>query len=159
MREIKPFVYESLTPKQRIIAAINAEARNDQEERQRLVRTCPKKSYLMNDAAFSDTLQELFVTSMAVELDLASAAINYLFLCWRNIDPPPSILNGMAVIQAAWDEEVSEMGIDPQAMAKAGCPRHLIIDLLMDHAAPPDPEEVKLLRHRITEAQAGRFEV
>lgn len=159
MREIKPFVYENLTAKQRVIAAMNAEARGDREELQRLVRTCPKKSYQMNDAEFSDTMQNLFATSMAVELDLARAAVRYLFLCWLDKDPPPHLLNGMAVIQAAWDEEVSEMGLDPQTMAKAGCPRDWIIDQLIDQAEPPDPEEVKLLRHQITEAQAGRFEV
>lgn len=50
---IKPQIYESLTPRQRVIASIEALARGDEEEKRRLVKSCPKKSYLQTDTAYS----------------------------------------------------------------------------------------------------------
>lgn len=80
MKSISPTVYESLTPRQRIIATIEAEARDDQDEVQRLVKTCPKKTYRMNDADYAEEVQLLLADSMAMECDMSYMAINFLFV-------------------------------------------------------------------------------
>ena len=50
---IKPIVYENLTPHQRVVAAFEAMARGDKDEADRLRETCPFKNYRQRDAAFS----------------------------------------------------------------------------------------------------------
>lgn len=45
--------YDILTPQERLILSVEAQARGDTEERATLAATCPKKSYLMNDHKFS----------------------------------------------------------------------------------------------------------
>jgi len=57
MKAIKPMVYEALTPKQRVIATLEAEARDDQAEVRRLVETCPKVTYRANDERYSGTMR------------------------------------------------------------------------------------------------------
>jgi hypothetical protein len=159
MKSISPTVYESLTPRQRIIATIEAEARGDDEESQRLVKTCPKKNYQMNDAAFSDEMQGLMMRSMAFECDMAEMAMHYLLCMWRNKGDPEGWLANMAILQAAWDEEVTDMGIDPVTMAKAGKPRLPLVNLLLDLAPPTNPEAVQELRQRLAQAQDNRREL
>lgn len=156
MKSISPTVYESLTPRQRIIATIEAEARDDQEEVQRLVKTCPKKTYRMNDADYAEEVQLLLADSMAMECDMSYMAINFLFVSLRGKSSPEIWLNSMAVLQAAWDAEIEERGIDPATMSKAGCQRHPIVNYLLDTAPPPSAEAVQELRQRLAQARENR---
>lgn len=155
MKNISAHVYESLTNRQRIIATVEAEARDDAEEVQRLVKTCPKKSYLMTDADFSEGMQSLLIRSMAFECDMADMAIHYLFLSWLKKGDPEAFLASMSVLQATWHEELEDMGIDPAAMEKIGKPRSEVVSFLLDQAPPPDPAKVKALRERFSEFELG----
>jgi hypothetical protein len=159
LKALNASLYERLTPQQRIIAAIEAEARDDRAELQRLVQTCPKKSYLMSDCAFSEGVQKLMLSSMMVELDLTRLTATYVLIAWLDKGDPDKCLDDMATIQAAWEEEVSEQGIDMAAMAKAGCPRHPIVECLLGFAEPADPAAVKELRERMATVEAEGFEV
>lgn len=80
MKDIAQQVYDKLTPRQRIIATIEAEARDDAEEVRRLVKSCPKKTYTMNDANYAEEMQMLLADSMSLECDMSHMAINYLLL-------------------------------------------------------------------------------
>jgi len=131
MKNISLAVYENLTPRQRIIAIIEAEARDDQNEVQRLVRTCPKKTYRMTDGAFADAMQNLMGRSLAFELDMANLAITALFKLAIDENDPLPWINQMAALQAAWRAELESGGINPTSMAKAGCPRHCVVDALI----------------------------
>lgn len=153
MKNISTHVYESLTNRQRIIATVEAEARHDAEEVQRLVKTCPKKSYLMTDADFSEGMQSLLIRSMAFECDIADMAIHYLFLSWLKKGDPESLLASMSVVEAAWHEELEDMGIDLAAMAKIGRPRSEVVSFLLDQAPPPDPAKVKALRDKLAKIE------
>ena len=78
MRKIASTVYEDLTPRQRVIASVEAEARGDQDERQRLMSSCPRLNYCRTDAAYSDAMERLMRMALAVEADLRGAALSFL---------------------------------------------------------------------------------
>ena len=46
-------LYDKLTPEERFRLDLEAMARGDREESQRLTRTCPRKTYVMNDWGFA----------------------------------------------------------------------------------------------------------
>jgi hypothetical protein len=48
--------YDLLSPRERLRAALEAEARGDSEERARLVGSCPMSAAWISDPAFSDRL-------------------------------------------------------------------------------------------------------
>lgn len=54
MKKLSLRLYEKLTYKERLSAFLEALAREDHEECERLVRTCPRKTYSMVDADFGD---------------------------------------------------------------------------------------------------------
>lgn len=49
-------LYQHLTPEERFRLALEALARDDEEEMDRLGRTCPRKNYSLRDPAFTDRL-------------------------------------------------------------------------------------------------------
>jgi hypothetical protein len=46
-------LYDRLTPEERFRLDVLAKARGDKAESEHLTRTCPKRSYTMNEVAFS----------------------------------------------------------------------------------------------------------
>ena len=63
-------LYDGLTPEERFRLDVLATARGDEQESRKLTESCPRRSYIMNDARFSwrwDAAREL---TMAVLLDL-----------------------------------------------------------------------------------------
>lgn len=83
---IKPIVYENLTASQRVIAAMEALARNDDKEHERLLKTCPKKTYSMEDYEFTGKMNALHDLALAVECDLRGCAISmigHLFVSYK----------------------------------------------------------------------------
>ena len=136
---IRGTVYEALSPRQRIIAAMDAIARDDTAEVERLKSTCPISTYRQRDAAFSDTVEALFGTGLAVEADLRGAA-----LWWWMVRAVPeqggALLQNMAAIEAAWLALLADMGItSPTAAAP---PRHPLVVHLLDIAPAPESERV-----------------
>lgn len=130
---IKPMVYETLTPKERMIASIEAMARGDEAERKRLVQTCAKKSYTMTDAAYTDKIEAQTGLAVAVECDLRGCALNLLIFgvldelqlgaklpFWEQLQTKmPDFLQEMLTIRTAWHEVLEEQGINPQIMEEA----------------------------------------
>jgi hypothetical protein len=133
--KIPGIVYETLTPQQRIVAVMDAIARDDTSEIYRLKSTCPFKSYRQRDAAFSDTIEALFGVGLAVETDLRGEALSWFTSGWDKEQ-----LRKMAAIEAAWLALLAEMGItSPTAAAP---PRHPVVAVLLEIAPEPETERV-----------------
>lgn len=156
MRKIAPTVYEDLTPRQRIVACVEAEARGDEMEKQRLISSCPKVKYLSNDARFSDKIEKLFSLAMAVEADLRGFAL--AFLIGIRVDPKNAIqlLQPFADLRAAWNSVISQMGIDPGSMKKAGPPASPILELIEDIIPKPNGAKSKKLADEMLEIISPR---
>jgi hypothetical protein len=71
MKDTITKLYPSLTGQERFQLALRATADGNNEERERLVRTCPKKNYTMNEAAFIDRIEAAETLTLAFSLDLA----------------------------------------------------------------------------------------
>lgn len=159
---IKPRLYESLTPAQRVIASIEALARDDEEEKLRLVKSCPKKTYTMTDAAYSDKMEALLDMAMAVELDMRDCALNFFMLLWledtltedrhkcfhERMERVPCQIQEAISIKQAWREFLEDEGINPATMDRAYQPlRHFAIEWITALAdnmdLKPDPETVR----------------
>ncbi len=138
---ISDTVYETLSPRQRIIATIDAIARDDAAEIDRLKATCPIKSYSQCDIAFSDVMDGLCGAGLAVEADLRGAAL----WCCARTDPECGLeaLQDMAAIEAAWLALLAEMGITSPAAAAP--PRHPMVVALLENAPEPASERVEVI--------------
>jgi hypothetical protein len=64
-------LYDLLTPEERLRLIIEAEVRGDEEESRRLVESCPKRTYTINDLAYEHQLRASQEVTMIVCLDLA----------------------------------------------------------------------------------------
>ena len=138
MTKIASSVYENLTPRQRIVACVEAEARCDKEEKRRLIKSCPKKTYVQTDLEFSESMEKLMVLGMAVECDLRECGLG--FFVGLRVDPKNAFkfLQNYSDIKAAWKIAVSEMGIDPEIMKKAGPPPSPILEMIDGLVPVPD---------------------
>lgn len=136
--KIRGTVYEALGPRQRLIAVMDAIARDDTAEIDRLKTTCPIKTYRREDAAFRDVMEGLCWAGLAVETDLRGAA-----LWWWGTRTDPDcgmveVLQDMAAIEAAWLALLTEMGIT----SPASPPRHPLVVPLLENAPEPVSERV-----------------
>ena len=138
MNKIASSVYENLTPRQRIVACVEAEARCDKEEKRRLIKSCPKKTYVQTDLEFSESMEKLMVLAMAIECDLRGSALGY-FAALR-IEPKiaPKFLQEISDIRAAWKTTVSKIGVNPKSMKLAGPPASPILEMIDDLVPAPD---------------------
>ena len=129
--------YEALSPRQRLIAAIDAIARMDWAELDQLKTTCPLKTYRREDTAFRDVMEALLAAGMGVEVDLLGAAL-WFFAC-----PDPerceAARQDIAAIEAAWLDLLADMGITSPTAAPL---RHPLVSVLLENAPEPDPEKV-----------------
>lgn len=130
MKTIKPIIYENLTPRQRIIAFIGAQAREDKNEETRLVKTCPQFNYTMNDHRFCEKLKAIQHLALVVEHDLRSCILDFLgdglfyeireFRDFedlvRGIREWPESAQEMLNIKKAWHGFLEEEGLDPRAV-------------------------------------------
>lgn len=165
---IKPLIYEKLTARQRVIASFEALAREDEAEARRLIKTCRKKTYTMNDSAYVDRMEALHDIAMAVECDMRGMAICYLMEAWlgnrRGARPgafefqSPAIefLQDMLSIRQAWHDVMKQEGIEPAIMEKAhASQRHCSVDWLLRIAEKmklkPDPETVAFYKELLVE--------
>ncbi len=116
---IKSSVYESLTPRQRVIATIEAEARGDDDEVHRLVDTCPKFTFRQNDTEYSYTMVRLIALKLAIESDIRGYVIGALLsIIVEHNDALQVFLQDIANTNAAWNETMEVLGIDPASMKK-----------------------------------------
>lgn len=140
---IKPLVYESLTPAQRVIAAIEAIARKDEAELENLRNTCPRKHYTQEDFRYSGTLQYLLAHMMATENALSGHALSILMSLYvlpDCEDKAEALMQRMANDLAAWHDFLESMGIAPATMDKvAAVIRHPLVTEILKTL--PEPEE------------------
>lgn len=52
-------LYDTITPQERLVLTVEAQARGDTEDSDRLMKSCPRKRYIMNDANFSMAFSRL----------------------------------------------------------------------------------------------------
>ena len=145
MNKIASQVYINLKPRERIIASIEAAARGDETERRRLIKSCPKKTYVQTDLEFSESMENLMVLAMAIECDLRGSALGY-FVALR-IEPKiaANFLQEISDIRAAWKITISAMGIDPKSMQKAGPPAGPILEMIDGLVPAPDRKKAEKL--------------
>jgi hypothetical protein len=62
--------YDRLGPDERFRAAMEAAARDDDQERERLVATCPRRHYVMTEAGFTDRVDAAHDMAVAAALAL-----------------------------------------------------------------------------------------
>ncbi len=140
--QIKPIIYDSLTPRQRVIATIEAEARGDKEEVQRLVKSCPKKLYRENDAAYTQTMHNLMYVSLGVECEMYKNAISYIAALYLDYGVMEKFLQNIIDIRTAWHETLDSMGITLEAMNKASPLKPSFVELIEELLPEPEPENV-----------------
>jgi hypothetical protein len=64
-------LYDRFTPEERFRLTLEALARGDEQEAERLSESCPRRTYTMNDAAYGDRMRAGLQITMAICLDLA----------------------------------------------------------------------------------------
>ena len=69
--------YEQLTPRERFLVALEALSRGDDDEMDRLGRSCPRKAYEKRDAGFTDLIEASSRTAMLFAVSWLSAAQEY----------------------------------------------------------------------------------
>ena len=145
MKKITLSVYEKLTPKQRVIACIEAAARGDEDERLRLIESCPRKSYTQLDLQFTDKMEAMMHLGMAIESDLRECVL--LFLLRLRMDGAIALesLQNFANIRDAWSKTLESLGIDERAMAAAGPPSSLAFPLVEDLIPEPETDKSEAL--------------
>ena len=150
---IKPAIYENLTPSQRVAAAIEALARGDDAEHEKLNETCPKKPYKQADYRYSGTLQALMSMSIAVEHELTSAALSVTLSCLSKADDMDKLaddfLQYISDYWTSWNQTLANIGVDTDAMAKLASPmRHPIVAQILTMELPEaDPAAVQKIQN------------
>lgn len=136
-------IHASLSPSARIRASVSAIARGDDEELKTLAETCPRKTYRQADTAFLDRMEGIIKLSMAVTADLQGLALDF-FIAARveDAESMKTALVVLASVEAAWQTILSDLGIDPEEMAKAAPPRHDAVGTLLGIAAGREHPEI-----------------
>lgn len=150
--KIKPTIYENLTPRQRIIAVIEAQARKDDNEIQTLINTCPKKTYTWGDAEYSHTMQKLLIMTLLIESDMRGYALGVMACLMKDHDATEMFLQKMSDTQAAWEGTLKNMGINPETMQRANIGlENPMVNVLREILPEPDAEAVKNLHAHMEE--------
>lgn len=142
--KINPHIYETLTPRQRALALLEAVRRNDTSEADRLRKSCPQFTYTSMDFEFIGFVENLMHTSTTVQLDIAISVLKY---AWYEYDP---FLMLAKSVEAGWYACLQDFGIDEEtAKATMASPDELVANIL-SHAPSPDPDRVARFKHAFT---------
>lgn len=150
---ISAHIYENLSIQERIRAAVLASARDDKEELEILKKTCPKRNFLMTDPDYSEGMANLFSLLVFEEYLLTLCALDFQTARSRNgknvWEFQESALTATASIITALNQLITEMGLDPEAMAQNGPPRHPYVTATVTMSeGEEDPELVEVhLQH------------
>jgi hypothetical protein len=112
MRQVKDKIYEDLTPHERVIATLEAEARDDAAEVRRLVATCPKRTYRGTDERYAETMRAITTLSIALECELRGYALAAAVASWQKHGTRFPFLRKMLTLQAAWKQAFAAKGLD-----------------------------------------------
>ena len=128
-------LYENFRPRERLVLVLEAMARGDEAEADRLRHACPRKTYTGPDAAFDDRFHMVLDIVTVVSIDLRSLtgqlrilhwAINTVqhFLTMHHIHTSMALLEGIrcgqGLSQAPYFSKKLWEVSDPEAAAKDG---------------------------------------
>jgi hypothetical protein len=89
--------YDRLEPEERFRAALEADARGDDDERRRLIDSCPRLTYKMNDAAFTDRVDAAHAMATSIAVDLGPRLANLRMLAATPETLPHAVALGVDV--------------------------------------------------------------
>lgn len=154
-------MYEKLTPDERLSAFIDAAARRDGDEMDRLNDTCPRKTYTIEDWSYVRGKQKAFALTSAIHGDAARlgfAACFGLGLTFAEdegmADKGEQLLS-KAVCRykakmAAFERFCDQAGLSADALRKAigeeDSPAMDLIISVSDEVAPVEPTEEEVTR-------------
>lgn len=136
-----------------LIASVEANARGDQTEIEKLIKTCPRKRYLSSDNAYSSRMDYLFAMQMAVEADLAKHCLNYVLIMLSRIDTQEinlleeNTLQAISDLYTAWENFLSDKRIKIESMNEIVKDiRHPYVNMMLKSLTEPNQEQVKIYR-------------
>jgi hypothetical protein len=125
-----------------VIATIDAEARDDKEEVQRLVKSCQKKNYRQNDMEYTETMHNLMFIALGVECEINRNALGFIAGLYLDYGVIDKFLQNMIDIRTAWEETLKSMGIKPETMNQAAPLKPFFTEFIDELLPKPDPENV-----------------
>jgi hypothetical protein len=116
-------LYDRLTPEERFRLDVEAMARGDSIESDRLTRTCPRRSYTMTDLGFSGRWDGALQLTMAALLDFGSITAKLRMIdAFRTVIPYSNTLAQEAAFDAYFDGHRSGSYHAWNAAGKTGRP-------------------------------------
>ena len=140
--------YDRLTPGERVRATLEASARDDLAERDRLVASCPQRAYRTCDAAFLDPLDASRALAMVVALELVSLPAQ--LLAARCVDADDSVsdaviallVRGAAAVYEAFAAVCRErLAVEPDVVLRAHLGPLYVERLGVDLVGEAEPDE------------------
>lgn len=118
-------LYDRLTPMERLSAFVEAAARKDLPELDRLNDTCPRKSYVMDDLAYTDGKRQLWLLAAMVQIQVDRFGFGAIAALMKLAHGSPSDPDRESTLDAAcnllarmkgcldgWGEFCAEVGLD-----------------------------------------------
>jgi len=116
-------LYDRLTPEERFKLDVEAMARGDKEESRRLVDTCPRRTYTMNDPGFTGRWDGAIHLTMAVLMDLRQNTGRLRMIdAFRTVLPYLDVLRANDTHTAYFDGHISGSRHAWKAAGKTGKP-------------------------------------
>ena len=144
MKQIKDKVYETLTTEQRIIAAVEAIAREDKAELTRLKDTCPQYTYRISDPAYFKVMLEIIGLAVAINSDMKDTLIISLLAYIADQDEGLFMgLKKLANVNSVWTKYLESKGIARETMDKVTkdlTPEYL--NQILQYCPEPDMDRV-----------------
>jgi len=82
-------------------------------------------------------MDRLLTAATGIECELRGHALSFLFAMLNDPKNAHTFLQASADIREAWRMTITNMGIDPEAMRKAGPPANPILEIIADMAPKP----------------------
>lgn len=143
MKQINPALYENLTARQRVIATIEAEARDDKEEVQRLAKSCPKITVRRNDPAYSDTLDMLIYVDILMQRNMLMMGMWHFFMLPRHEEVGNMYAQKAANMEEAWRQVIEEKGINYDTFREAAFPYPPLLDWVVGNTYSEDAKDIE----------------
>ncbi|HBH25840.1 MAG TPA: hypothetical protein DDX54_00325 [Rhodospirillaceae bacterium] len=112
MKQVKAMVYDALTPHERVVATLEAEARGDATEARRLVESCPKVTYRANDERYSGAMRAIVNLAIFLEMELRGIALAAAWAMATDSEHLPALLAKMLTLHTAWERAFAAKGLD-----------------------------------------------
>ncbi len=145
MKKVPPKVYKRLKPRQRLNASLEALARGDEQERQRLYKTCPKFNYMLEDQCFVQRWNNLQAFAVAAECDLRGFELKFFIARLVESEDTLKHLRHFSNYRSAWEMALKKSGVDPGVLQAAMPPRPITDEILRPLVPPPDEAETLMI--------------